>query len=127
MTIQEALNFAEVYSELSTLKLPFSLAFKLHKINMELTSSIKFYNEKLMELIQEYSMKDENGNPVTTDTGVRLVPEKADECQEKIKELLELDINWKNGDLYFEEEEMNALEEMEVTLKQIAALFPFIR
>ena len=127
MTIQEALNFAEVYSELSTLKLPFSLAFKLHKINMELTSSIKFYNEKLMELIQEYSVKDENGNPVTTDTGVRLVPEKADECQEKIKELQELDINWKNGDLYFEEEEMNALEEMEMTLKQIAALFPFIR
>jgi hypothetical protein len=126
MTIQEALNFAEVYSEFSTLKLPFSLAFKLHKINTELTSSTKFYNEKLRELIQEYSEKDENGNPVTTDTGVKLIPEKANECQEKIKELQELDIDWKAKDLYFTEEEMNALENMEVTLKQMAALFPFI-
>ncbi|MBR4155388.1 MAG: hypothetical protein IKU01_01615 [Bacteroidales bacterium] len=124
MTIQEALNFSAIYPELASLKMPFDIALKLHKINLEATEASKFYQTKLEELISEYGERDENGELKTTDTGVSLKQETADECRKKLDELQATE--WETFDLTFSEEQLEKLERFELTPVQIGAIYPFL-
>lgn len=125
MTIQEALNFSAIYPELSSLKMPFSLAFKFHKINLEAISASEFYREKLQALISEYAEKDEEGQLIVTETGISLKPETADECQQKLQELQS--VEWESEQLFFTEKEKEMFDSFELTPIQMEALFPFFK
>lgn len=124
MTIQEALNFTNMYSELFSLRMPFKIAFKLHKINVEAQSATEFYREKLEALVLEYAEKDDKGNIKTTENGISLKPETSEECQEKIRELQS--VEWESENFVFTEEEIEMFNNFELTPMQWSALFPFL-
>ena len=124
MTIQEALNFTNVYLELSSFKIPFTLAFKLHKINKEASSASEFYKKKMEEIIENFGEKDEAGNYKITDNGIAIKPDKVNECGKKIEELGA--VKWETEDLRFTEEERGLLENLELTPAQWEVLFCFI-
>lgn len=124
MTIQEALNFTTIYSELSSLKMPFKLAFKFYKINNEAESAVLFYKEKVEELVSEYAERDDEGKVKTTETGISLKPETAEECQKKLEELQS--VKWESENFLFTKEEIEMLDDFELTPIQWSGLFPFL-
>lgn len=124
MTIQEALNFVNVYSELSSSKIPFKLAFKLHKINKEAQLAVDFYREKLEGIIEEYGERDGEGKIKTTESGnISLKQETVEECREKIDELL--NVEWDTEDFSFTDEEIKTFESFDLTPTQWESFFSF--
>ena len=123
MNLLNAINFTNLYLELSSQKVPFALAYKLNKINQIAKEAFSFYNEKLTELLNEYGEKDEDGNLKQNEQGFLLVPDTAAECHQKIKELQE--VNWDIQNLYFSQKEEEMFENLDLTLMQMEVLFPF--
>ena len=105
-------------------KLPFKTAYKFAKLGEVIESELKFFQEKMQEIITTYSEKDENGHPVLTEDGasIKIQESKVAECQQEINELnnVEADIH----DIYFTIEE---LESLSLTTQQVYALMPLIK
>lgn len=105
-------------------KLPFKTAYKFAKLGEIIESELKFFQEKMQEIITTYSEKDENGDPVLTEDGasIKIQESKVAECQQEINELnnVEVDIH----DIYFTIEE---LESLSLTTQQVYALMPLIK
>lgn len=105
-------------------KLPFKTAYKFAKLGEVIESELKFFQEKMQEIITTYSEKDENGQPVLTEDGasIKIQETQVTECQKEINELnkVEVDIH----DIYFTIEE---LESLSLTTQQVYALMPLIK
>lgn len=79
--------FVQIKDEpsLST-KIRYNIARFLYKTDADLT----FYQETFRKIVDEYSEKDENGEPVAAETGdnsVKIYQTKIDECMAAMKEL----------------------------------------
>ena len=126
MILVDAINFQQIYNEISTLKLPIKVSYGLSKIMNGLKDDIDFFNSRLQEIVTDYSDKDENGNPILTDDGRGIVvsDEKKEECNQKIQELYTTEItppatNLTIGDL-------ENVSNLELTVQQIEILAKFL-
>ena len=86
-----------VCENLKSQKTSVKTAYKISKILNAVEKEFEFYQTKFVEIINEYSEKDENGQPIMTDggNGVKINPEKITEAQTKIFELeaIETELN----------------------------------
>ena len=104
ITIQmyEALSAKALFDKISQEKLPIKTAYKLSKIYEALEKELKFYYDSIAKISQEFAICDEGGNPIIEDGGVRIDPDKMEECQERLNELsiltLEIDFPHLNLD-----------------------------
>jgi len=74
-------------------KLPVFIAYKLMKLLKRLEDDVNFYRTKMSEIIDEYSEKDPNGQALQSQNGGVIIQNgKADECNNKIKELEEMQV-----------------------------------
>lgn len=126
MILVDAINFQQIYNEISTLKLPIKVSYGLNKIMNGLKDDIDFFNSRLQEIVTDYSDKDENGNPILTEDGRGIVvsDEKKEECNQKIQELYTTEItppatNLTIGDL-------ENVSNLELTVQQIEILAKFL-
>lgn len=98
----EALNAKALFDKISQEKLPIKTAYKLSKIYEALEKELKFYYDSITKISQEFAICDEDGNPVIEDGGIRIDPDKLEECQEKLNELsilaLEIELPYLNLD-----------------------------
>ena len=105
-------------------KLPFKTAYTFAKLGEILEKELKFYYNKMKEIINEYSEKDEEGNPIMTENGasVRIMADRIEECQAKMEELGKIEVDL--GDISFTED---SLTNLELTTSQAMALMPLIK
>lgn len=101
-------------NEITELKLPVKIAFKLAKISREINDVLETYNEVLTKLQQEYVKKDESGDPVTLDDPnnsniKRLVFTDRKAFNEAYSELLEIE-----NEVSFEKLKIDDLGDIEV-------------
>ena len=124
MKMYQIMEYKKFYEELKNKKLPLRVAYKLNKLFKSLEEEALFYQEKFAEIIQEFGLKDENGNFILTEDeqGVRIKEDKISECELKIQELARLDVEI--TDISFSLEELDSLE---LTVKEIEWLAPFIK
>lgn len=79
-------------------KLSVFIAYKLMKLLKGLEEDVNFYRKKMSEIIDEYAEKDPNGQALRSQNGGVIIQNgKADECNSKIKELEEMQVEDNSG------------------------------
>ncbi len=123
LQLNQANNIHEVLLKFSEQKLPIKLSYKIMKIMSSLEREIDFYRNKLANLIQEYGLKDEEGNLVYSEDkeNIKLKDGVSEEFYEKYTELMNLEVEIE--DFYFSLQE---LEKLELTPKELYILRDFI-
>lgn len=126
MTIK-LLQGVQIYNfllNLSDKTLPLKVSYNLIKIRNALKNDYNFYQQKINEYAVSYADRDEQNHIIRNNLGnICIIPDKINECNEKIQELENMDIEIKE-DIYFSLEE---LESANLTFKEVSILFPFIK
>lgn len=124
LTMNQGLDIQGLMLRLKNEKIPLKTAYKFNKLLNVLEKELSFYQEKINEIISEYSQKDEDGNPVLSEdkTSVQIVKDKIEECQKKMEELsnIEFEIN----DISFT---LDELENIDLTVLEVRSLMPLIK
>lgn len=122
LTFNDALNFREFYTTVHDLKFPLRTGYRLNCLLKALEPHYGFYQEQLTFIIEEYAEKDENGNFIHNDDGnFKIPPEKIMECNTKINELLNFEIEIEAKPLNISE-----IETLELSMDKIQGIIPFI-
>ena len=116
-------DFPTFFEKVKNQKMSFKTSYRLTLLATEIQKHIDFYQEKLRDLLLEYSKKDENGNPVPTEDGqgVLLKEEAMDEAYAKLGELRELDVEL--SDAKFSPEDFG---DVELSPVEMTIVMPFI-
>ena len=122
VTINDVIALREIYPKFKDRYLPIKASYKLAKIFKAVDENYEFYTEKLNEIVNEYAQRDENGNIVQTEggTGIKVQQNKIEECNEKLNELSELEVDLPDmklsiddfGEFDFSVEQMVILEKI---------------
>lgn len=119
----QILGFNKVVDSLASQKLPLQLAYKLAKFKSGVSSEVEFYQQRVKQCIELYAERDENDKIIFVDEGksVKLQPDKVDECNNKIRELEEMDVDVPNIKLTLAE-----FGAVEISLPEMECLLPFL-
>ena len=125
MKFSEAFQILEIRNLLIEQKLPIKVSYKFTKFFNELEPEVRFFNETLQKLIEEYGKRDEDGNFIYTDDkqGIKIQDDKFQECMDKINELNNLKVNL----TYTPEFTLDELESLNLEMKYIDCLLPYIK
>lgn len=63
------------------------LAYKIMKFIKSTEAEENFYNEKIQEILLKYGAKDENGNYIKSENGIKIIDDKVDDCHKEVNEL----------------------------------------
>ena len=101
ITINDVIALKELYPKFEGRFLPIKASYKMAKIFKAVDENYNFYTEKLNEIISEYAQRDENGNVVQTEggTGIKIQQDKIEECNKRLNELSELEVDIPDMDL----------------------------
>lgn len=97
------------------------LAYKLMKIIKASDEEENFYKEKLQALIDEYSIKDENGNVKVQDDGVAIAPAHVEAFNKAAAEIQNMEVEAPK--IKFSVHELGTIK---LTVSEIYALDEFI-
>lgn len=122
MKIFEALNFLNFYTKIREKDMPIKTAYKLNKLARRLENEQVFYQEKIQKILNQYAIKDEDGNIKPDETGnIRLVAETVEDCEKELNELQNLEIEDINVSFTLDE-----LEGLQVSPMELSSLFSLI-
>lgn len=122
--ISEIIDLREIADELRGKTLPLPGAYKLTKIINNLEKDFNFYSEKFQEIVATYAQKNEDGSYKFSEDGEQILiqTDKIDECNQKLEELLDLEVTLDNLDFSIE----NLGENFECTPNDLEKLMPFL-
>ena len=88
------IDFPSFFEKVKSQPLPFKTSYRLTLLASEIEKHLNFYQENFRKILTEYGQKDENGNLVQTDDGqgIKIIEGKIDECNAKVIELRDLDV-----------------------------------
>ena len=123
MRMQDVVNFASLYEKIKSEKMPLKTAYKFSRLMKELEKEISFYQTEFSKIIQTYAKKNEDGGYAISSDGesIEVVAGKELECNNRINELknLEIDIN----NIHFSLEE---LEGLNLTIMELSCIISLI-
>ena len=123
LKMYQIIDFPVFFTKVKSQKMSFKTSYRLAILAQEIEKHVNFYQENFRELIREYSVKDENGNPKPTEDGqgILLAEETMNEAYFKLAELRELDVEL--SDTKFSPEDFDNLELSPI---EMGAILPFI-
>lgn len=122
----EILELEALYEKIHNLSLPIRVVYKFSKFFDAVRKEKDFYNKTYQQLIDDYIVRDENGDLVYTDearTMARIKDGKVEECNMKVAELMNMEVDFDFTDTFTLEE----LEMAVLTMDQMRPLLPFIK
>jgi len=124
ISMRQVLALQPVYDLIKKKTLPIKTAYKLSRLFKVIDDEARFYTEQLNNIIEQYALRDENGNKVTTNEGnsIQIAPDYVELTSQKINELLSLDVEL--PDLMFSLDELDSLG---LTMEEVNAFFPLIQ
>ena len=123
MKMYEILEMQNFYTSVQNKKMPIKTAYKLSRMAKRIEEEVQFYQKEFARIINEYALK-ENGQLVYSEdmSSIKIIPGKEEECNEKIIELKELDV-----DLSQFEFSLDEFESFELTLAEMTSILPLIK
>lgn len=84
-----------LYPKLKDAKLPLKTSYQLSLVFDEIEKRMTFYQNEFQKIIDEFAEKDEEGNYVPSEDGVGIKVQKGktDECNARVIELNQIDID----------------------------------
>jgi hypothetical protein len=121
--MQEILGFTSFYNTVKSQKLSMKTAYRLAQLARAIEGEIQFYNAKLREIVLEYGLIDDNGQPVPTEDGggIKLRPGTEEACFVAMKDLQDIEVTL--PDIKFHIEDFG---DIELSTIEIGAILPFI-
>ena len=122
MKMYEVLELQTLYSSIANIKLPLKTTYKFTRLMKRAEEELSFYQQKFQEIVEEYGVK-ENGEYKLTPDGMSIViiPGKEIECNTKIAELRNLDVEIDNIKFTIEE-----LEKIDVSISELSCIMSLI-
>ena len=123
MKLYEILSMENFYSSIQNTQLPIKTTYKLTRLMRRIEEEAQFYQSTFAKIVDEYALK-ENGQVVYSDdkTSIKIIEGKEDECNSKILELRNLEIDM--SDFEFSIEEFSNLN---LTINQMNSIYPLIK
>lgn len=123
MKMSEILELQNFYLTIKDTKLPLKTAYKLTRLMRRVAQETEFYANEFSKIVDEYGKK-ENGQLVYTEdqTSIQIIPGKEIECNIKINELRDLEVDLSEFVFTIEE-----FEGIDLTLNQMNILLPLIK
>ena len=121
--LYQILDIQTLCLSLREAKLKLKTAYKFTKLLHRLEEESKFYQEKFSKILSDCGQKEETGEYKLSSDGrsVLILPEKLDECNARIEELRNLEVEM--DDFKFSLEE---LEGVNLTIMEMNCLMPLI-
>ena len=122
MKMYEVLELQTLYSSIADIKLPLKTTYKFTRLMKRAGEELSFYQQKFQEIVEEYGVK-ENGEYKLTPDGMSIVivPGKEIECNTKLAELRNLDVEIDNIKFSIEE-----LEKIDVSISELSCIMSLI-
>ena len=122
MKMYEVLDLQVLYNTIATIKLPLKTTYKFTRLMKRAEEEIAFYQEKFREIVEEYGVK-ENGEYKFTPDGqsIMIIEGKETECNAKLLELRNLEVQIDNIKFTIEE-----LEGIDVSIQELSCLMTLI-
>ena len=126
MKMYEIVELANLYDRIKDYKMPLKTSYKFSILMRQVEREMRFYQEEFAKIIQAYG-KYENGKLVYSEDGeaIIIIPGKEQECNSKIVELKNLEVDIKDVDFTFSE--IECLDNLEFTVSEMACLLPLIK
>ena len=127
MKMNEVIELSNLYETIKDIKMPLKTSYKFSRLMRQVQTEIEFYQTKFKELVDEYAERDNNGEYIYSDDGqsISIIKGKEQECNEKIAELQNLDVDIK--DISFSFDELETLENLNLSVAQMSCLIPLIK
>lgn len=122
MKLYEVLSLQGFYNTIKDKKLPIKTTYKLSKLMRRAEEESQFYSAEFVKIVNLYAKK-ENGELVYSQDGtsIEIIPGKENECNEKILELQNLEVDLSNFSFGLEE-----FEGVDITLSEMQGILPLI-
>ena len=121
VTIEQLLEFRNIYNDLNEFTVCFSTAIKLYQLKSIADAAYEVYSLQMNDIINKYGQLDENNQLVTSDDGVILInPDKVQDCQKEFELLRQTKIT---VEVTISSDEFEGISEKFLVMK---ALCPFI-
>ena len=122
MKMYEILDLQILYKSIANTKLPLKTTYKFTRLMKRAEEEIAFYQEKFREIVEEYGVK-ENGEYKLTPDGmsIEIIPGKEVDCNNKLAELRNLDVQIDSIKFSIEE-----LEGIDVSISELSCLMSLI-
>lgn len=123
MKIYDTLALQNFYASVQDKKMPIKTAYKLGRLAKRVEEEAQFYSKEFARIIEEYGLK-EKGQLVYSDdmSSIKVIPGKEEECNEKISELRELEVDLSQFEFSIDE-----FDSLELTLAEMSGILPFIK
>lgn len=121
--MEQIIDFRNSGDFFGSAALPLKGAYKLNKIRKNVEKEADFYSDKFQEIVDTYAKKDEEGNVVFSEDGnqIMIIEDKIEECNEKLLDLQNLEVEIENYDLKLED----LGENLSCSPDELEALMPF--
>ena len=122
MKMFEILELQNLYNSIVNIKLPLKTTYKFTRLMKRAEEEISFYQEKFREIVEEYGVKENGEYKLTSDgQSIAIIPGKEIECNQKLAELRNLDVQIDNIKFTIEE-----LEGIDVSISELSCLMSLI-
>ena len=102
--------------------MPVKTAYKFSKIDKIIKEEMEFYQNKINEIIECYGEKNNNGDYVILESGIKIKEDFRVQCQQEIIELENLEIEI--ADIFFT---LDELEIFQLSINELSILEQFIQ
>ena len=122
MKMHEVLELQKLYNSISHIKLPLKTAYKFSRLMRRAEEENTFYKEKFREIIEEYGVREKDEYKLAPDgQSIVIIPGKEVECNKKLAELSNLDVQIDGIKFTIEE-----LEGIDVSISELNCLMSLI-
>lgn len=124
MKLYEILAFRSLYEKIKDTSLPIKITYKLTKLFHRVQDELNFYQTEQYKILESIALKDEDGSYVYTEdgNGIKIKEGKEKECEEKMNELLNIDVIV--DDISFS---LDELESLQLSIEDMNCLMPLIK
>ena len=122
MKLYEVLAIQNFYNLIKDAKLPIKTTYKLTRLMRRVEEESQFYQAEFIKIVNEYALK-KDGQLVYSDdmTSIKIIEGKEDECNSKIIELKNLEIDMSEFKFSIEE-----FENLEISVSDMYGILSLI-
>lgn len=96
ITVNEMINIYGTLNELMSKNFSGKNAFNIARLARELNKELETFDQARKQVVDKYTLRDSDGNPVVDEQGnIKVIPDKVEECNQDFSTLLnsQLEIN----------------------------------
>ena len=96
ITVNEMINIYGTLNELMSKNFSGKNAFNIARLARELNKELETFDQARKQVVDKYTLRDSDGNPVVDEQGnIKVIPDKVEECNQDFSTLLnsQLELN----------------------------------